>query len=50
MGMVDFVLLAAIALAVILAVRSIRKARRSGKSCTCGGDCARCAGNCRGKN
>lgn len=30
--------------AVILSIRSMRKAKKSGKSLQCGGDCSRCGG------
>lgn len=44
MNPVDILLLVLIAAAVILAVRSVYRAKKSGKSCSCGGDCSRCSG------
>jgi hypothetical protein len=43
MNRIDIVLIVLIALALLLAVRSLYKAKKSGKSCSCGGDCSRCA-------
>ncbi len=31
---------------VVLAVRSMIKSKKSGKSIQCGGDCSRCGGHC----
>ena len=47
MSLLDILLLALIAAAVGLALRSIRAARRKGKGCLgCGGQCAGCAAPC----
>lgn len=31
---------------VALSIRSMIRAKKSGKLCGCGGDCGRCQGNC----
>ncbi len=46
MNIWDILLTAAITAAVIYAVYSIRKSRKSGK--TCCGDCTRCNSECKG--
>lgn len=33
--------------AVVLAIRSIVRDKKNGKSIHCGGDCSRCGGHCR---
>ncbi|RKI85928.1 FeoB-associated Cys-rich membrane protein [bacterium 0.1xD8-71] len=38
------IVLALVAGAVVLAVRSMIKAKKAGKSLQCGGDCSRCGG------
>ena len=48
MQIIDIVLGILIAAAVLLAIRSVYKAKKAGKCCSCGGDCSRCAG-CRQK-
>lgn len=40
------IVLAIIAAAVGLAVRSMIKDKKSGKSLQCGGDCSHCGGHC----
>lgn len=40
------IVLAIIAMAVGLAVRSMIRDKRRGKSLHCGGDCSRCGGHC----
>ena len=47
MGMLDFALAALILVALVLAVRTVIRAGKQGK--TCGGDCSRCSG-CTGRN
>lgn len=42
--MTAYIVLALVVLAVALAVRSLWKGRKSGKSCSCGGDCPHCRG------
>ena len=44
MTIVDILLIVLIAGALLLAVRSVYKAKKAGKSCSCGGDCSRCSG------
>ena len=38
------VVLAVVAVAVALAIRSMNKAKKAGRSIQCGGDCGRCGG------
>ena len=38
--------LAVVAAAVVLAIRSMIRDKKSGKSLQCGGDCSRCGGGC----
>lgn len=40
----NLIVLAALMGAVALAIRSIWRDHKRGKSCSCGGDCARCKG------
>lgn len=44
MQTVDVILILLLAAAVILAIRSMIRAKKAGKSCSCGGDCSRCSG------
>ena len=44
MDLTDYLLIAAIALALIWAVRVCIRSRKNGK--TCSGDCANCSGGC----
>ena len=47
MSFLDILLLALVACAVVLALRSIRAQRRKGKGCLgCGGRCSGCAAPC----
>ena len=41
------IVLAVVAGAVALAVRSMVRDKKAGKSIGCGGDCSRCGGGCR---
>jgi hypothetical protein len=54
MNAFDIILLTVLAGAVILAILSIRRNKKNGRSCSCGGDCSRCAGchaaNCKYKD
>ena len=45
-NMGTIIVLAIIAAAVILAVRSMIRDKKNGKSLQCGGDCSRCGGHC----
>ncbi len=38
--------LAVVTLCVVLAVRSMIRDKKKGKSLQCGGDCSRCGGGC----
>ncbi len=40
----QFIVLAALATVVALAIRSVWRDHKKGKSCSCGGDCSRCKG------
>ena len=44
MQITDILLIVLIAAALVLAVRSVIRAKKSGKSCSCGCDCSRCGG------
>ena len=45
MSTLDYLLLAFVALAALLALRFVRKGKKNG----CGGDCAHCGSTCHGK-
>ena len=40
------IVLAIVAAAVVLAIRSMVKDKKNGKSLSCGGDCKHCGGGC----
>ncbi len=42
--MTQYIILALVVLAAGLAVRSLWKDHKAGKSCSCGGDCSHCKG------
>lgn len=44
-----FIVLAAVAGAAGLALKSMIRDRKNGRSLHCGGDCSRCGGHCRTK-
>ena len=46
MNAIDYILLAGIGLALLLAIRHIIKAKKQGKCCSCGGDCSCCKSGC----
>lgn len=41
-----FVVLTILAFVVFLAIRSMIKSKKAGKSISCGGDCKHCGGHC----
>ncbi|MDD6213098.1 MAG: FeoB-associated Cys-rich membrane protein [Clostridiales bacterium] len=41
-----FVVLIILAFVVFLAIRSMIKSKKAGKSISCGGDCKHCGGHC----
>lgn len=41
-----FVVAVILAVAVVLGIRGMIRAKKSGKSLQCGGDCSRCPGSC----
>ena len=41
-----FIVLVVLALIVFLIIRSMVKAKKNGKSISCGGDCKNCGGGC----
>lgn len=45
MGLIDYILIALVGVALGFAIGIWNKNRKAGK--TCGGDCARCAGSCK---
>ena len=50
MRLVDYLLLALLAVGVFLAIRKMVKRKREGSFCGCGGNCAGCSGCARAQS